>query len=70
MSTTCPSQAFTDAIEALASAQYGLDLASEDERRYLLRDVLTDCRHYARRHGIEFFDALDGSYQVYLEEID
>lgn len=60
---------FDDAIEALAPA-YGLDLTSGDERRYLLRDVLTDCRHYADRHGINFFDALDGSYQVYLEELN
>lgn len=59
---------FDDAIEALAPA-YGLDLTN-DERRYLLRDVLTDCRHYADRHGINFSDALDGSYQVYLEELD
>ena len=60
---------FNDHIEALAST-YGLDLTNDDERRYLLRDVLTDCRHYADRHGINFSDALDGSYQVYLEELD
>ena len=64
-----PSSTFNDLIESLAS-HYGLDLTNEDERRYLLRDVLTDCRHYADRHEINFPDALDGAYQVYLDEID
>jgi len=70
MSTACPSPEFTNAVEALASKCYGLDLQGGDERRYLLRDLLTDCRHYADSHGINFFDALDGSYQDYLEELD
>lgn len=70
MSSARPSQAFTNSVEALASAEYGLDLADGDDRRYLLRDVLTDCRHYADSHGINFFDVLDGSYQVYLEELN
>ena len=33
-----------------------------------LRDLLTDVRHYSDAHGLDFFKALDGSYDVYCEE--
>ena len=33
-----------------------------------LRDLLTDVRHYSDAHGLDFFQALDGSYAVYCEE--
>lgn len=33
-----------------------------------LRDLLTDLRHYSDAHGLDFFKALDGSYEVYCEE--
>lgn len=61
--------AFRDPIEAMAPV-YGLDATDENERRFLLRDILTDCRHYADHHGIDFSDALNGSHEVYLEEVD
>ena len=34
----------------------------------ILRDILTDLRHYAAANVLEWDDALDGSYEVYLEE--
>jgi hypothetical protein len=33
-----------------------------------LRDLLTDVRHYSDAHDLDFFKALDGSYEVYCEE--
>ena len=33
-----------------------------------LRDALTDLRHIADEQKLDFFKALDGSYEVYLEE--
>jgi hypothetical protein len=33
-----------------------------------LRDSLTDLRHLADEQGLDFFKALDGSYEVYLQE--
>jgi hypothetical protein len=42
---------------------------TKDNPQAQLRDVLTDIRHYADVHGLDFHQALDGSYQVYLEEI-
>lgn len=65
-----PNAEFTAALHGPLAKQYGIDPEDKEERRYLLRDVLTDCRHYADQHRIDFFDALDGSYQVYLEEKD
>lgn len=34
------------------------------------RDLLTDMRHVADHLGVDFFFAIDGSYEVYLEEKD
>lgn len=33
-----------------------------------LRDVLTDLRHLSDERELNFHKALDGSYEVYLEE--
>ena len=33
-----------------------------------LRDLLTDIRHLSDANGLDFFKALDGSYEVYCEE--
>jgi hypothetical protein len=33
-----------------------------------LRDLLTDVRHVVDELGLDLHEALDGSYQVYLEE--
>ena len=33
-----------------------------------LRDLLTDLRHYSDANDLDFFKALDGSYEVYCEE--
>jgi hypothetical protein len=65
-----PNAEFMAALHGPLAAEYGIDPDDRGERRYLLRDLLTDCRHYADQYGIDFFDALDGSYQVYLEEKD
>jgi len=33
-----------------------------------LRDLLTDLRHFSDAEGLDLFQALDGSYEVYCEE--
>jgi len=33
-----------------------------------LRDLLTDIRHLSDANELDFFQALDGSYEVYCEE--
>ena len=43
-------------------------LASEEDRNAAVRDVLTDLRHFATTHELDFHTILDGSYSVYLEE--
>ena len=33
-----------------------------------IRDLLTDIRHYCDAKGLDFYAALDGSYDVYCDE--
>ena len=33
-----------------------------------VRDLLTDLRHYCQAKRLDFYQALDGSYDVYSEE--
>lgn len=54
-----------DAIIALV---YGLSTRNETELQFALRDLLTDVRHAADHLGLDMHQALDGSYDVYLEE--
>lgn len=39
-----------------------------DNEQSTLRDLLTDIRHFSDIHDLDFHKALDGSYEVYLEE--
>ena len=39
-----------------------------EDRQTTLRDILTDLRHYADEHELDFYKAADGSHVVYLEE--
>ena len=34
----------------------------------MVRDILTDLRHFCQRYGVDFYAATHGSYQVYFEE--
>ena len=43
-------------------------LESDGNQQVTLRDILTDLRHYVDEYGLDIYKALDGSYQVYLEE--
>lgn len=63
-----PNATFVAALHTLLAKEYGIDPEDKDERRYLLRDVITDCRHYADQNNIEFLDVLASSYDVYIEE--
>jgi hypothetical protein len=43
----------------------------EDEgcdKQAALRDILTDIRHLCDEFALDFYEALNGSYEVYLEE--
>lgn len=40
------------------------------EEQSALRDVLTDLRHLSDERELDFHAAVDGSYEVYLEEKD
>lgn len=42
--------------------------SDESEEASAVRDLLTDIRHYCVAREIDFYGALDGSYEVYLEE--
>ena len=68
MSPTRPSQAFSNAFDALAVEQY--DLLPDCDMHHALQDLLTDCRRWADFHGVDFFKALDDSYIPYLEGLD
>ena len=35
---------------------------------FAIRDLLTDVRHFCDHANLNFFEALDSSYDVYLEE--
>ncbi|MET4143788.1 hypothetical protein [Arthrobacter sp. UYCo732] len=41
---------------------------TDEEPQTMVRDMLTDLRHYAAANNIDLGQALDGSYQVFLEE--
>jgi hypothetical protein len=41
---------------------------TDDDPQTTMRDMLTDLRHYAAAHDLDLGEALDGSYQVFLEE--
>lgn len=45
--------------------QYEADGASEEAA---VRDLLTDIRHYCQAKRLDFYQALDGSYDVYCDE--
>lgn len=59
-----PEQASAERMDA-AMGQW---LESDDYRQEAVRDMLTDLRHYADRHGIDLDRALNRSYTVYLQE--
>jgi len=41
---------------------------TDDSPQQQLRDLLTDIRHYAEANKLDLYAAIDGSYDVYLEE--
>jgi hypothetical protein len=41
---------------------------TDDDPQTTMRDLLTDLRHYAAANDLDLGEALDGSYQVFLEE--
>ena len=48
-----------------------LDAWDKDQRcgmQSAVRDLLTDVRHICDERKVDFYRAMDGSYQVYLEE--
>ena len=47
---------------------FGVAEKEGTERQFALRDLLTDLRHAADALDLDFFKAMDGSYQVYLKE--
>lgn len=49
-------------IDLLKDGEAGTDVQSA------LRDLITDLRHVADVYNLDFHKALDGSYEVYLEE--
>lgn len=61
-----PTQA-TNRIRRILKAHFDLK-STGNEPREALTDLLTDARHYADTALLDFFGALDESYQHYLEE--
>ncbi len=54
--------------DALVSLIIGVAAREGTEHQQALRDLLTDIRHAADTLGLDMHQALDGSYDVYLEE--
>ncbi|MDT8992698.1 hypothetical protein RQP54_17635 [Curvibacter sp. APW13] len=44
------------------------DVDPDDGRQSLAASLLADIRHWCDQHGVNVFEALDASYQLYLEE--
>lgn len=42
--------------------------AADEEPATQVKDIITDLRHYCDARGIDFHDAIDSSYRVYLDE--
>lgn len=59
-----PEQASAQRMEAALSHWDETD----GDPQTTMRDLLTDLRHYAAAHDLDLGEALDGSYQVFLEE--
>lgn len=59
-----PEQASAQRMEAALSNWDETD----DDPQTTMRDLLTDLRHYAAANDLDLGEALDGSYQVFLEE--
>jgi len=41
---------------------------TDDDPQTTMRDLLTDLRHHAAANNLDLGEALDGSYEVFLEE--
>ena len=54
--------------EAIIAMICGLAERNETERQSALRDLLTDVRHATDHLGLDMHEALEGSYEVYLQE--
>ncbi|WP_427019393.1 hypothetical protein ACQCSX_22130 (plasmid) [Pseudarthrobacter sp. P1] len=63
--TSTPAQA----SEKRAAAAMAI-CAEGEEAQVTMRDLLTDLRHHADKHGIDLNEAFDESYKVYIEEKD
>lgn len=51
------------------AAAISLAFDGEDDPETLLRDTLTDLRHYATSQGLDWHDAADAAYGAYLDEL-
>lgn len=57
-----------DALVMAYSTMMGEGQCEVDVYVYELASLVTDIRHWCDREGIDFYKALDVSYQHYLEE--
>lgn len=66
MTEPTPAQRGWQRIEGLAAIEKHYQ--ESEDNACMVRDILTDIRHFCEQENIDFYDATESSYQVYLEE--
>lgn len=66
MTEPTPAQRACERIQALAQSQE--HYCESEDAPCMVRDMLTDIRHFCEQQDVDFYRATHASYQVYLEE--